>query len=68
MMAIYAILERPDGSNYDVELEPDWRVYLADGSIIFAEDLMPGHVIQADYDAAYDEPGAPHRVMSVMGE
>jgi hypothetical protein len=62
-MGIDATFARPDGSTYDVALESDWTLHLADGRTILAEDLEKGDRI------TIDRPGNRIDVaIKVMGE
>lgn len=66
-MAISVEFEREDHSTYTVELEPDWKLHLTDGGIIFAEDLEVGDEIQSHYSE--EEPGnRGHIAIRVMGD
>jgi hypothetical protein len=49
-MAISVTFRTPEGTDYDVELEPDQKLHLADGRVIYAEDLEVGAEMIYDDD------------------
>jgi hypothetical protein len=63
---IGVLFEREDGTQYRAELEPDWKIHLADGSIIFAEDIEVGDEIESHH---FNETGGRgHIALKVMDD